>query len=141
RRMERASSTRMGSTTSPNCCPRSGSGATASFVPTPSHNWCRNSRREGPSASRTTWPSRAFFLRNSSSTSTSGTLERGAPMSNYEHELRQFIVQNFLYGQQDHQLANSDSFLELGIVDSTGIMELVSFLEQHYHIAIGDEEL
>lgn len=62
-------------------------------------------------------------------------------MINYEHELRQFIVQNFLYGQQDHQLASSDSFLELGIIDSTGIMELVSFLEQRFQIAIRDEEL
>jgi len=62
-------------------------------------------------------------------------------MVSYEHELRQFIVQNFLYGQQDHQLAISDSFLELGIIDSTGIMELVSFLEQRYQITIRDEEL
>jgi acyl carrier protein len=62
-------------------------------------------------------------------------------MTNYELELRQFIVENFLFGKEDAPLANGDSLLELGIIDSTGVLELVSFLEQKYHFTIEDEEL
>ena len=62
-------------------------------------------------------------------------------MTNYELELRQFIVENFLFGKEDAPLANGDSLLELGIIDSTGVLELVSFLEQKYGISIRDEEL
>ena len=37
-------------------------------------------------------------------------------MTNYELELRQFIVENFLFGKEDAPLANGDSLLELGII-------------------------
>jgi acyl carrier protein len=62
-------------------------------------------------------------------------------MTNYQRELREFIVENFLYGQEDEHLSNSASLLELGIIDSTGVLELVGFLEQRYAIVIEDEEL
>jgi acyl carrier protein len=62
-------------------------------------------------------------------------------MTNCELELRQFIVENFLFGKEDAPLANGDSLLELGIIDSTGVLELVSFLEQKYGFTIQDEEL
>jgi acyl carrier protein len=62
-------------------------------------------------------------------------------MTDYELELRQFIVDNFLFGKEDAPLATSDSLLEQGIIDSTGVLELVSFLEQKYRITIQDEEL
>lgn len=42
---------------------------------------------------------------------------------------------------QNIQLANDESFLDGGIIDSTGVLELVGFLEQRYAIPIGDEEL
>jgi len=62
-------------------------------------------------------------------------------MSKYELDLRQFIVDNFLFGKADAPLASSDSLLERGIIDSTGVLELVGFLEQKYGITIQDEEL
>jgi len=62
-------------------------------------------------------------------------------MSKYELDLRQFIVDNFLFGKADAPLANSESLLERGIIDSTGVLELVGFLEQKYGITIQDEEL
>ena len=62
-------------------------------------------------------------------------------MSNYESDLRQFIIQNFLFGKDDESLAASDSLLDRGIIDSTGVMELVSFLEEKYQITLQDEEL
>jgi acyl carrier protein len=55
-------------------------------------------------------------------------------------ELRTFIVENFLYGQ-DNGLGDDVSFLQKGLMDSTGILELVSFIEEKYGISIDDEEL
>ena len=62
-------------------------------------------------------------------------------MTDYEGELRQFIVENFLFGKADAPLAGGDSLVERGIIDSTGVLELVGFLEQKYGISIRDEEL
>lgn len=55
-------------------------------------------------------------------------------------QIRQFIVDNFLFGDGDH-LENETSFMENGIVDSTGILELVSYLEENFNIKIQDDEL
>ena len=55
-------------------------------------------------------------------------------------EIRDFIVENFLFGDTNG-LGEDSSFLETGIVDSTGILELVSFIEETYGILIEDEEL
>jgi acyl carrier protein len=54
--------------------------------------------------------------------------------------LRQFVVENFLFGQDDG-FADDDSFLERGIIDSTGVLELVAFLERRFGLTIADEEL
>ena len=56
-------------------------------------------------------------------------------------EIRQFIVDNFLYGRDDDTLGDEVSFLGKGIIDSTGILELVSFIEEKYSVSIDDEEL
>jgi acyl carrier protein len=54
--------------------------------------------------------------------------------------LRDFIRENFLFGQ-DTTLEDDDSFLERGIIDSTGVLELVAFLEKRLHIRIADDDL
>jgi acyl carrier protein len=56
-------------------------------------------------------------------------------------EIRSFIVENFLYGQDDDDFGDDMSFLEKGIIDSTGVLELVSFIEETYGISVADEEL
>jgi acyl carrier protein len=56
-------------------------------------------------------------------------------------EIRAFIVSNFLFGQGGEAVTNDQSFLESGIIDSTGLLELVSFVEQQYGISVGDREL
>ena len=54
--------------------------------------------------------------------------------------LRDFVVANFLFG--DGELLKEDtSFMEKGIVDSTGMLELIMFLEETYNIKIEDDEL
>lgn len=56
-------------------------------------------------------------------------------------EIKDFVVTNFLFGQQGAGLADDQSFLESGVIDSTGVLELVAFLEQRYGIAVADREL
>lgn len=55
--------------------------------------------------------------------------------------IRQFIIDNFLYGEAGRVPGNDDSLLELGIVDSTGILEVVAFLESRFGIEIKEQEL
>lgn len=59
----------------------------------------------------------------------------------HKSEIRQFIVENFLYGRDDHTLVDDVSFLEKGIIDSTGVLELVAFIEEKYNVSVNDEEL
>lgn len=55
-------------------------------------------------------------------------------------KVREFIVDNFLFG--DGATLNSDtSFLQERIVDSTGILEIITFLEDEFSIKIEDDEL
>jgi acyl carrier protein len=58
----------------------------------------------------------------------------------YLETARDFVVENFLFGE-DGMLKEETSFLESGIIDSTGILELVAFLEETYGFTIGDEEI
>jgi acyl carrier protein len=62
-------------------------------------------------------------------------------MQNIEQEIREFVTDNFLFGQTSIRLSNYDSFLDQGIIDSTGVLELVAFLEEKYQIKIEDNEL
>lgn len=61
-------------------------------------------------------------------------------MTTMQSQIRDFIVENFLFGD-DEGLENDTSFLENGIIDSTGILELVEFLDDTFNIQIADEEL
>ncbi len=55
--------------------------------------------------------------------------------------IRAFVIENFLYGQDDHTLTDEVSFLEKGIIDSTGVLELVSFVEEKFGFAVTDDEI
>ena len=57
-----------------------------------------------------------------------------------KEQVRKFVVENFLFGE-DGNLKEDTSFLEEGIIDSTGILELVSFLEEEFSITVEDEDL
>jgi len=58
-----------------------------------------------------------------------------------ERELRNFVIDNFLFGQADESFSNDDSFLEKGMIDSMGVLTLVDFVKDKYAIAVEDEEL
>ena len=55
--------------------------------------------------------------------------------------VRQFIAENFLFREEIESLPEDSSFLEAGIIDSTGVLELVSFLESSFGIEIADDEM
>jgi acyl carrier protein len=55
-------------------------------------------------------------------------------------ELRTFIVEHFLFGRA-MDFADDDSFLQRGIIDSTGVLELIGWLESRWNVKVGDDEL
>lgn len=61
-------------------------------------------------------------------------------MSDTREKVRAFVVTNFLFGQAG-DLKDHTSFLEQGIIDSTGVLELVAFLEQTFALKVSDDEL
>ena len=62
-------------------------------------------------------------------------------MEQSEHQLRKFIVENFLFGDETMPFSNEDSLLDRGLIDSTGVLELVAFLQQNFGITIADDEI
>ena len=59
---------------------------------------------------------------------------------NYLETIEQFIVDNFLFGDGKSLIKETPLF-EKGIIDSTGVLELVAFIEENFKITISDEEL
>jgi len=55
-------------------------------------------------------------------------------------DIKEFVVENFLFGDGDKLEDNTD-FFEKSIIDSTGILELVCFVEETYNLTISDEEI
>jgi acyl carrier protein len=62
-------------------------------------------------------------------------------MKNIEETIRTFIAEKILFSDNGYGYADEASFLEEGIVDSMGIMELVMFVEETFGITVEDEEL
>jgi acyl carrier protein len=58
-----------------------------------------------------------------------------------ETQIRQYILENFLFTDDESALRDDASFLEEGIVDSTGVLELVMFVEETFGIEVADEEI
>jgi acyl carrier protein len=55
-------------------------------------------------------------------------------------ELTEFIVMNYLFGDITRAPRDDDTLVEGGIIDSTGIMELIEFLESRYDIEVSEGE-
>lgn len=62
-------------------------------------------------------------------------------MTEIETKIRKFLAENFILSEQADQLGASDSFLEKGIIDSTGILELVFFVEDQFGVQIDTSEV
>ena len=58
-----------------------------------------------------------------------------------EEKIKSFIQDNFLLGDKNKVIKEDESFLQGGTIDSTGVLELVNFIEETYKIKVEDEEL
>ncbi len=55
--------------------------------------------------------------------------------------LRTYIMDNFLMSDDQSALDNGQSLLDTGVIDSTGVLELIQFLEEQFEFAVDDDEL
>ncbi len=62
-------------------------------------------------------------------------------MTDIKQKLRRFILMNFLFTENDDALRDDVSFLETGIIDSTGILEIIEFIGDEFQVTVEDDEL
>jgi acyl carrier protein len=62
-------------------------------------------------------------------------------MQPIEQEVRQFVIDNFVFETGNGDFSNDDSFFDTGLLDSMGVLTLVEFVREKYGIAIEDNEL
>ena len=55
-------------------------------------------------------------------------------------KVREYVTENFLVGEEETGFSDEQSFLETGLIDSTGILEVIFFLETEFDLEIDDEE-
>ena len=58
-----------------------------------------------------------------------------------KQKVRQFILSNYLFTDDDKKLSDAQSLMQSGAMDSTGILELIMFLEENFGIKVADEEM
>jgi acyl carrier protein len=58
-----------------------------------------------------------------------------------QQKLHTFVTDNFLFGQDAGRLSEDDSLIEMGVIDSTGVLQLVAFLEEEFKIRVEDNEV
>ncbi|MFM1822750.1 MAG: hypothetical protein RI967_1016 [Planctomycetota bacterium] len=57
-----------------------------------------------------------------------------------EHRIRNFIAERFLF-DKDAEIGSEQPLLASGVLDSTGAMELVLFIEEEFEVTVADDEL
>ncbi len=62
-------------------------------------------------------------------------------MDETEATLRTYIARNILFSEADYPYADDASFLETGVVDSLGVMELVLFVEERFRVDVQDRDV
>ena len=58
-----------------------------------------------------------------------------------ESQIKDYIAQNLLFSDNGYPYSDDVSFLDEGIVDSVGVMELVAFVEDNFHISVEDLDI
>jgi acyl carrier protein len=56
-------------------------------------------------------------------------------------KIRDYLSQDFLFSDEGFNYGDDASFLELGIIDSFGFVELLAFVHEEFGISVADEEL
>ncbi len=62
-------------------------------------------------------------------------------MDEIKNKVREYLVENFLFGDTEAQLEDDQSLIDSGVIDSTGVLELITFLESEFGIAVEDDEV
>jgi len=62
-------------------------------------------------------------------------------MSTLKQAVRQYLIDDVLMGASGADFADGDSFMAMQLLDSTGFLELIAWLEERHGIAIADEEM
>jgi acyl carrier protein len=58
-----------------------------------------------------------------------------------EQKIRDYILANYLFTGDASALGNDESFMKRGIIDSTGILEVIQFLHDEFGVQVADEEM
>lgn len=58
-----------------------------------------------------------------------------------KEDIKKYILETYLFTSDPNALGDEESFLDRGIIDSTGVLELIMFLEEQFGVTIADEEL
>jgi acyl carrier protein len=58
-----------------------------------------------------------------------------------QKEIRKFIIENFLFGDEAAAPRAEQSLVESGLVDSTGVLDVAAFLDKHFGVIVEDDEL
>ena len=56
-------------------------------------------------------------------------------------QIREFVAETFLIGEEASAFGDEESFMQTGIIDSTGVLELTGFLEDTYGLTVESEEM
>ncbi len=56
-------------------------------------------------------------------------------------QIREYVIENFLVDEDEAAFADDESFLDSGLIDSTGMLEVINFLEETFSISVADEEM
>jgi acyl carrier protein len=62
-------------------------------------------------------------------------------MDSIKNEIKKFLIENFLFGDDSIEIVEDESLMDQGLIDSTGILELITFIENTYNIKIDNNEI
>ncbi len=60
---------------------------------------------------------------------------------NVKQTIRHYLLENFLFTDNQAALKDDDSFLAAGIIDSTGVLEIILFIEETFSIKVNDDDM
>lgn len=58
-----------------------------------------------------------------------------------KESVRQYILKNYLFSTDESALKDNVSLMQAGVIDSTGVLELIMFLEEQFGVKVADEEM
>jgi acyl carrier protein len=68
-------------------------------------------------------------------------VRRGREIMQIETKIKDYIAKNLLFSEEGYTYADDVSFLQEGIIDSLGVMELVEFVQKEFGIKVEQTEV